>query len=280
LTDQGADAPTGTGLPSFFFDILPYLEQDYIYFVYSQTGPRGYYSHSSILVFTGTMKGTTPVQQWGGSANQFKRVYVDPADKTGPTELRDVSVMRPDGVTGYYATGSYAVNGLVFASNRAKLPDDFPDGTATTILIGERPQVCRSESGEPVYNLWGLGIYSPHMPAFATLTPDQPAGLWTTGQIAPVVPLPDPADVSHRIPVRVGRRNAVEQPPDFSRPFGVLRGFTQCDPRLPATPHRAGLNVAMADGSVRTFAPDTPEWLFWAACTPAGQEAQGPDWAR
>jgi prepilin-type processing-associated H-X9-DG protein len=205
-------------------------------------------------------------------ANQLISVYADPTDHTAHHPLQDVPVMRPDGATGYYATGSYAANGLVFGSNTARLPDDFPDGMATTILLGERPQVCRSHSGETVYNLWGLGFFSPHVPAFATLTPDWSAGLWSTGQVAPILPLPDQADANQRISIRIGRKSAAAQPPDFPRPFVVLRGFASCDPRLQATSHRSGLNVAMADGSVRTFAPETSEWVFWAVCTPAGKE--------
>src|SRR5204863_521054 len=35
------------------------------------------------------------------------------------------------------------------------------------------------------YNCWGMGLYGPHMPTFATLTPATPTGLQSTGQIAP-----------------------------------------------------------------------------------------------
>ena len=75
-----------------------------------------------------------------------------------------------------------------------------------TIIIGERAQVCRTAGGETVYNLWGLGFYSPHMPSFATLTPDEPAGLQSTGQVAPVTPLP-PREHTDQILVRTGRKS-------------------------------------------------------------------------
>jgi prepilin-type processing-associated H-X9-DG protein len=45
-----------------------------------------------------------------------------------------------------------------------------------------------------------------------------------------------------------------------------------CDPALPQTPHRSGIQVGMADGSVRTVAPQTnPEVWFrlHGTCPPA-----------
>jgi prepilin-type processing-associated H-X9-DG protein len=175
----------------------------------------------------------------------------------------------PDGSTGYYATGSYAANGQL-PWGTGTIPRSFPKGPENTILIGERPQVCRTAAGEDVYNLWGLGIYSPHMPAFAALTPADPPGLSSTGQVAPAEPLPDETatDRDAQLRVRIGRRDAEPGPPDFDHPIQVIRGSRPCDPRLPGTPHRAGMQVAMADGSVRVFAPDTSPWVFWSACLP------------
>ena len=66
-------------------------------------------------------------------------------------------------------------------------PVSFPEGSAA--------------DGEPVYTLWGVGFYSPHMPAFATLAPTVPAGLWSTGQIAPVEPVPEADD---QVRIRIG----------------------------------------------------------------------------
>ncbi|MFO0926743.1 MAG: hypothetical protein U0736_06835 [Gemmataceae bacterium] len=140
-------------------------------------------------------------------------------------------------------------------------------GTANTLLIGERPQVCRTADGDEVYNLWGLGFYSPHMPAFATLTPAAPPGLASTGQVAPALPLPD-EDAADTLRVRIGRRDAPPVAPDYATPLQVVRPGRPCDPRLPGTPHRRGMQVGMADGSMRVFAPSVDPWVFWAACVP------------
>jgi hypothetical protein len=122
--------------------------------------------------------------------------FVCPSDATGD-RLRDVPVPLPDGSTGHYAAGSYAANGLLPWKT-----DGLPL-SAGTILFAERPKVCRTETGEAVYNLWGVGYYGPHMPAFAALTPAEPTDLWTTGHVAPVVPLPDEAAADRDAQIRV-----------------------------------------------------------------------------
>jgi hypothetical protein len=272
LVDQGYGAPTGRGLPSVFANLVPFIEATNLTFR-PERSPDYYFAHSSV-VFTYPHKGE-PVTQHGGMANHVMRLFLDHADGTA-SQLRDVPMTLPDGTTGYYATGSYAANGLV-PWRTGVLPGAFPGGTANTILFGERPQVCRTAAGGEVYNLWGLGVYSPHMPAFAALTPADPPGLRDTGQAAPAEPLPDESAAGRDalIRVRVGRRDAEPVSPDFATPVQVLRGGRSCDPRLPGTPHRRGMQAAMADGSVREFGLDVSPWVFWAACAPARPPA-GP----
>jgi hypothetical protein len=266
LVDQGDGAPTGRGLPSVFTNLLPFIEATPL--VFRPERPPDYYLAHSTVVFTYPHKGET-YRQVGGMANQVMEVFLDPADGTAG-RLRDVPLALPDGTAGYYATASYAANGLAPWRVRA-VPRAFPGGTANTILFGERPQVCRTAAGEEVYNLWGLGVYAPHMPAFAALTPAEPPGLWDTGQAAPAESLPDgsAADRDARVRVRVGREDAEPAPPDFATPVQVVRGGCPCDPRLPATPHRRGTQALMADGSLRVLGPDTSPWVLWAACLPA-----------
>ena len=144
-------------------------------------------------------------------------------------------------------------------------------------MIAERPQVCRTASGEAVYNLWGLGFYSPHMPAFATLTPNDPPGLLSTGQVAPMTPRSSRSR-DEPMQVRIGRASAPPQPPDFPTPVQIIRGGGACDPRLPGSPHAGLMQVGMADGSVHVFAHDVHPWVYWAACTPSGGEDLGADW--
>jgi prepilin-type processing-associated H-X9-DG protein len=51
-----------------------------------------------------------------------------------------------------------------------------------------------------------------------------------------------------------------------------------CDPALAQTPHQAGIQVAMADGSVRILSPSMSGATWWAACTPDGGEPMEGDW--
>jgi hypothetical protein len=50
------------------------------------------------------------------------------------------------------------------------------------------------------------------------------------------------------------------------------------DADLPQGFSRAGINVGMADGSVRLVAPTVSSTTFFAACTPAGNDTVGGDW--
>jgi prepilin-type processing-associated H-X9-DG protein len=260
LTDQGEGAPRGQGLPSVFALLTNFLESDPWNYTDRRT-PTEYHSHSSVT-FTFEAKGDTFTEH-GGIANQtYRRVFLCPKDDTAH-DLRDVPITLPDGTTGYYAAGSYAANGLV-PWGSGTIPKSFPRGLGDTILMAERPQVCRTASGEEVQNLWGVGFYSPQMPAFACLTPAEPPGLASTGKVAPVVPLPAE---DGPVMVRIGRKDAEPVPPDFPNPLQRVRDG-RCDPRLPGGPHPAGMQVLMADGSVRSIAWDTSPWVFWSACVP------------
>lgn len=279
LIDQGEGAPTGHGLPSIFAHIVPWTEGTPLSFR-PERSPDYYHGHSS-AVFPYPSKEGKPYMAHGGMVNLPWTLFLDPSDSSAfqfrgdssGFQLRDVSMTLPDGTTGYYATGSYAANGLLPWGMQGL--GDFPGGLAHKILFSERPQVCQNAAGETVYNLWGLGFYSPHMPAFAALTPDEPPGLWSTGQIAATT-LPDEnaTDRDSLIRVRIGRQSAEPGPPDFHTPIQFVRPGKPCDPRLSGTPHRAGLQAAMADGSVRIFAGDTSPWIFWTACMPSKPPAE------
>src|SRR5262249_3923040 len=51
-----------------------------------------------------------------------------------------------------------------------------------------------------------------------------------------------------------------------------------CDPRLASTPHGSGMQVCLADGSVRSLMAGISPQTWWAACTPAGGEILGDDY--
>ncbi|AWM41306.1 hypothetical protein GobsT_00690 [Gemmata obscuriglobus] len=241
------------GLMSVFAQLCPYLEASSRMYASPRSSAERYHAASSVsFPFTG--QSGQKSSQDGGDANQIWSFFLDPADPT-PKGQRDVPVTLPHGSIGYYATGNYAVNGLLAWGKKssAKSLEEWP---APAVLFAERLQTCRTANGEVIHNLWGVGFYSPNLPAFAALTPTDPPGLQSTGQIAPAT----------GGQFRIGRADAVPQSADFSTPIQLLRDGQPCDPRLPATPHRTGMPTAMSDGSVRVFAPNTDAETFWAAC--------------
>lgn len=51
-----------------------------------------------------------------------------------------------------------------------------------------------------------------------------------------------------------------------------------CDPARASTMHTGGMQVAMADGSVRSVSSTISPATWWQACTPANGEVLGSDW--
>jgi prepilin-type N-terminal cleavage/methylation domain-containing protein len=290
LTDVGTGAPQGAGLNSIFFNILPYIEQDNIYRVFSKATPTTYYNAVS------------------GAAMNIINTYISPADSTASNgTTTTISAGTPASITinpappaatpawpttiggtATYATTSYAANGQIFGTNSGGLPRTFVDGTSNTIMIAERAQVCSPATGNPVYNLWALGVWDNRMPAFAAL--GSSATQNTNMYMSATPPGGQPSYVAGTIQVRLGYTTntlgnpsapAVVSPcpPAPYQKFQVApRGCIPCDPRVASTPHVGGMLAGLGDGSVRSLNPSMSEWTYWAAVTPAGNETQYTDW--
>jgi prepilin-type N-terminal cleavage/methylation domain-containing protein len=292
LVDVGTGAPTGFGCQSVYYNILPYIEQDNVARIFQRRSDAEYTNTN-----TTTVNGIPP----GGSAANIIKPFISPADSTasnGTTTTQTLTVFPapatfPNGFaasfTGNYATCSYAVNALVFKGNTAGLPRTFVDGTSNTIMIAERFQVCTNNTPPTgvlatTYNLWGYGVWGPHMPAFAALAP---AGTPNNGtrMYSPFTPLATNW-TSNQIQVKFGLETpntpVTPAPPATNVPYRVFqaapRGAIPCDARVAQSPHASGMLVALGDGSVRSVAPTISEWTYWAACTPSGNETLYTDW--
>lgn len=233
LVDHGEGSRTGRGLSSVFALLTPFIEVT-PWRGLSGDVPDRYHAPSSNV--SNFIAKETHIRQEGGFANQVWRTFLCPSDTTAD-RLRDVPMTLPDGTTGHYATGSYVANGMLPWNQKGFAL------SPSTILFAERPQVCRTADGDVIYNLWGVGFYSRHMPAFATRTPADPPGLWSTGHV-----LPDSSNIA--------------------TPIQHHRPGRSSDPRLPGSMHPDGMCAVMGDGSVRVFRYDTPARVFWAACGP------------
>jgi prepilin-type N-terminal cleavage/methylation domain-containing protein len=160
-----------------------------------------------------------------------------------------------------WGASTYAVNAQVFcqvkptgeylsANGQRKLPGDFADGTSCTILAGEKYALCNNLGIPEGGSFWAYWLTSepntkPYHAGFGIS--------WTTYSIGP------------------GSKFLV-QPTPFT---GEL---SDCDPVRASTPHREGMPVVLADGSVRTLSPDISGGVWWAACTPAAGDGPFGDW--
>jgi prepilin-type N-terminal cleavage/methylation domain-containing protein/prepilin-type processing-associated H-X9-DG protein len=68
----------------------------------------------------------------------------------------------------------------------------------------------------------------------------------------------------------------IESGPTVS--FQLTPTPAQCDRFRASTPHTGGIQVGMADGSVRNVSGSITTTTWWAAVTPAAGDLLGPDW--
>jgi prepilin-type processing-associated H-X9-DG protein len=173
------------------------------------------------------------------------KTYQCPSDPTSPGGH----------ITSNHAVGNYAPNALVFSAGlnasgmvtnsigTPRIPATFQDGTSNTILFAEKYGECNAIHG-------GGSTWSRH----ATKPSTYGAYFNYIGD--------------H------GLGGPMQTPPFQLQP---TRDGT-CDYRLPSTAHTGGMNVGMADGSVRNVAANISPQTWWAACTPAAGDQLGPDW--
>lgn len=150
-----------------------------------------------------------------------------------------------------FAQCSYCMNWQVFKLPDATLPHSIPDGTSSTILLAEMYAVCDGQATD-----WGDDIPLGKRAAFfgTEFLPETPP-TWTyrwSGKTFQVRPC--------------------------SVPLARCGLTPNCDVHLAQTPHRAGMLVAMADGSGRSLSPAITERTYWDLVSPAGGENVGNDW--
>ena len=202
-----------------------------------------------------------------------RRVFLSPSDPTldmttgdtygkpDPTLNPATPVMRWDE---YAYACSYVGNATAF-TGPPNLAASFPDGTSHTIAYAERYFACtRSKPDTP--EVTQVSTISYPQESFAS-DPDYAANTSRRATFAD-------AGWFDALPVTAGGVTRSSVP---GLTFGLRPPVNDCDYRVPSTPFRAGLPVAMFDGSVRTVRPGVAESLFWAAVTPAGGEVGSLD---
>jgi len=136
------------------------------------------------------------------------------------------------------------------------LKASFSDGTSNTILFAE--QYAKRPSGH--WTLWAHGGWNPSwMPIFAY------------GSSDPLNP------VAYNAGMDTGS-GAVGQGSKFVTLSPSVYQASNANILLPVALHTSGMNVGLADGSVRNLNNGVSGVTWWAACTPAGGETLGSDW--
>jgi hypothetical protein len=142
---------------------------------------------------------------------------------------------------------------------------DITDGTSNTILHAEKYARCSNTFMAPTFRDGGTAWaycasdFFPFLPSPMNLPPRafQPGFA--------IVPL-----AFRGAPNAIGPGSKFQVQPS---PF-----LGNCDPTRAATAHASGIQVGLADGSVRTLAASMSGATWWAAVTPSEGEVLGSDW--
>ena len=230
------------GFGTFFFHILPYIEQGPLY---NRALIGGNVNQTYPCTYT-EYAGTYDSRYTQGG--DVVKVYVCPSDPSQP------------GTYWGWARASYAGNYQVFGTGggasvgnccntgvinqwtgRASLPGAVQDGTSNTVFFAEKYGECNSPPGQYATggNMWArwdwMDAWQPMFGGYAT----------GTSAMFQVQPMP------------------------FDSPA--------CNAAVAQTGHNV-MNVGMGDGSVRTVAPSVNPATWWYALTPNGGEPLGGNW--
>jgi prepilin-type processing-associated H-X9-DG protein len=240
---------------SIFMLILPYIEQQNLFnatVTQSGTPPNNYTFYSN----------------WSGAiTGQPMKVYTCPVDWTSNNGASPPPTN--------WGVASYAFNAQVFTQSfdnpgppaaiipwqYAQFPATFQDGTSNTMMFTEKYGTIPGP--DPWQNDYGsANVWWEWAPRFAWAI-QGPSSVFLTLPTKDYC-LTNKADDMDGIPVSML----------VGSPSGTLTSVCQL---VAVSPHTAGINVGMADGSVRFCGSGVSGTAWWAACTPAQGEVLGSD---
>ncbi|MFO0937675.1 MAG: DUF1559 domain-containing protein [Gemmataceae bacterium] len=150
------------------------------------------------------------------------KTFINPADASNPTS-QFLLVGAPIAINnGLWATSSYAYNQRVFRSVSMGIGHSFTDGTSQTVLFSDKYQTCGTGT-TAIQNYW-----------FGSQKGNSPAKI--RAGFIPGAELLSPSG-------QYAGANFLESN------FGG--NFATCNSAAPSGPHLGGIQVAVADGSVR-----------------------------
>jgi Tfp pilus assembly protein PilE len=160
---------------------------------------------------------------------------------------------------------SYALNSLVFENGLFQTM--FGDGTSNTLLFTTHYAKCKGTAF--VWSLRRVTCMSYGGPNQVTqvlcVKPPIHRGTIADPGVDDIRPVP-------------GKTTGRSEPSVAGLSFQPTVHWNECDYRLPQALQNNLLDVAMADGSVRTVRQGVEPWVFWSAVTPNGGEVLPGDW--
>lgn len=199
-------------------------------------------------------------QRSGERNRAAARTFICPADPTIELAGIDIELL--------HQTTSYAANAQLFVG-RVTLPGSVPDGTSNTFAFAEHYSLScggetfnwhASSNDSPSQSFPGSPV-TVHRATFADNGPRMPVFLYPHDIYRDVYPV-----TSGNPTVSVGSDPTVT--------FQVRPSLDDCDGRIPQTPHST-MQVAMADGSVRSVAGGIHLSVFWGQVTRDAGEVLG-----
>jgi prepilin-type N-terminal cleavage/methylation domain-containing protein len=216
---------------------------------------KGYSIHEALMPYV--EQGNTFLQYFrGGGGYRGEpspaaiKVFLCPSDPT------------VDSFTTSNQITSYGANAQTFWGNPA-LNRTFADGTSNTIAFAEHyAHHCNASNSPQItgfYIVQTQRSQATHRPTFAD------GG-----------PILDGQNCLDFYPVTSGSPPTSRADTFPNATFQVLPPI--CNHLLAQTPHTSGMQVALADGSVRTLSQDMAPTTYWGAVTPSSGEIPGGDW--
>jgi prepilin-type processing-associated H-X9-DG protein len=193
-----------------------------------------------------------------GVGDQFVSIFQCPADAS--------PVTTPSGASFTYAPSNYQPSQDSFGGPNPtafrKLQQDFPDGTSNTIIFGERYKTC----GPPDASSNNRTPFPPPGLPIACGPGQQGGGTWAD----------DTREWSYyRRDYSAGSTDC-----DTGTILWQLRPVydRDCNSYLYNSPHTGGMNVLLADGSVKFVSPSMSAQTWEYALIPNDGHTLGPDW--
>jgi prepilin-type N-terminal cleavage/methylation domain-containing protein len=240
------------GYGSVLVHLLPFVEQDTLYKSSLGPFPGGYTAYAPPLI---AAVYNTPVKTFQCPADP-SLANGAPSGMTEGGASYGCNFFAFGNAVGGYPNGvgkpPYAVSSWSWFGTNS-IPASFTDGTSGTILFTEKYARCEYPPGSTT----GGGTMWSH------------PGVNSGQSWWPVVEAPDCAKYNKNC-------YGLTQGAVFQlRPRPFIGG---CDWTRAATGHTGGIEVGLADGSVRSVSQSVSYTTWWYAFTPAGDEALGSDW--